>query len=284
LFLVAAIAVAGGCSHDSGGDPDQSMSMTLEQFQAALEETLCGDETARCCPMYAAQYSRTSCQDTVRDFIETRMLLVTQVTTQPTATFNPGIAADCLSVAQAAARVCATPLSGNVGSSCDSVFTGQTAVGERCSGDQSCAQPAGRSVVCEGDKCVARTTTHADPGRSGAPCITARDCGSEAECCIYGTCSQRVGEGEPCGGQCGSLAETPGNCAVGLACSHDRVCIPAVRPGESCYDASVTCEDGSGCYTASCPVLSVGGHTDWRLPSIIELVSIMDHGQTAPPS
>jgi len=33
---------------------------------------------------------------------------------------------------------------------------------------------------------------------------------------------------------------------------------------------------------ALCPTLTLAGHTDWRLPSAIELVSIVDYGQAAP--
>ncbi len=33
---------------------------------------------------------------------------------------------------------------------------------------------------------------------------------------------------------------------------------------------------------AYCPLLKVGGHGDWRLPSVIELVSIVDYSVAAP--
>lgn len=32
-----------------------------------------------------------------------------------------------------------------------------------------------------------------------------------------------------------------------------------------------------------CPTLSVGGHSDWRLPSLVELMSIVDFGLRSPP-
>jgi hypothetical protein len=33
---------------------------------------------------------------------------------------------------------------------------------------------------------------------------------------------------------------------------------------------------------AFCPTLVLAGHTDWRLPSAIELVSIVDYGESSP--
>jgi hypothetical protein len=33
---------------------------------------------------------------------------------------------------------------------------------------------------------------------------------------------------------------------------------------------------------AYCPTLTLAGHSDWRLPSVIELVSIVDIGQSSP--
>jgi len=33
---------------------------------------------------------------------------------------------------------------------------------------------------------------------------------------------------------------------------------------------------------AYCPTLTFAGHNDWRLPSVIELVSIVDYGQSSP--
>jgi hypothetical protein len=43
----------------------------------------------------------------------------------------------------------------------------------------------------------------------------------------------------------------------------------------------------AGTYTwaqavAYCPTLTLAGHSDWRLPSVIELVSIVDYGQESP--
>jgi hypothetical protein len=33
---------------------------------------------------------------------------------------------------------------------------------------------------------------------------------------------------------------------------------------------------------AYCPTLTLAGHSDWRLPSVIELMSIVDYGQSNP--
>jgi hypothetical protein len=34
---------------------------------------------------------------------------------------------------------------------------------------------------------------------------------------------------------------------------------------------------------AHCPTLTLGGHSDWRLPAVIELISIVDYGRTSAP-
>jgi hypothetical protein len=269
---VVGIVVVGtlvACAGDDRGQP-----MTLDEFESDIEDAICGGDGARCCTTNGGTYSETTCHQSIflADAAQTN---VGAFFPKAKGTFNPGAAADCISWIRTRMQTCSLNVNA-LDVSCTVFFTADYVVGQSCSSPTlslACAQPAGQRVQCNGS-CVAYpivgpgqscasgaicspagsqvcrpdSMTCASPGGAGAACGSAKDCGTEADCCVAGVCARRAGEGQPCSGEC-MAGVVKGNCARGLACM-SGVCVSAARIGEACGNG-VQCEGGATCSSSS---------------------------------
>jgi len=113
------------------------------------------------------------------------------------------------------------------------------AVGDSCSANVICGH---FDLVCDvaTSKCVAKTPI-------GGACDDFGDCGVDASC-RDGTCVNRAGEGEACGGE----KSGPPDCAQELACVRGTCAkMVAVALGEAC-DGARLCRGAARCVSGKC--------------------------------
>jgi hypothetical protein len=161
---------------------------------------------------------------------------------------------------------------------------------------------------------AAGTGTAGTGGVGGVPATCTNACTSGATKCASGTTLQTCAAAT---GGCTAF-NAPTTCSTGLVCErvasaacsdpnwaewpmpNGPVDVAAGAPSSAQYmeNGDMTVTDTvtglmwqkvapTGTFTqaqtvAFCPTLTLGGHNDWRLPSLVELVSLVDYGQAYP--
>jgi hypothetical protein len=198
-------------------------------------------------------------------------------------------------------QVCPCPGAGNGVQSCNSGGTAWNACegcttgqcvpecsGKEC-GSDGCGGSCGKCFgddVCDTGQCVSGSSCNATCGSSGCECgqVCGKSCGScpqgyscvdGCHCDCFSQCAGKECGGDGCGGSCGS-------CSGGKTCQSDR-CVSESTGGtwtDSLSGLTWQNPDSGNelrWTTAKeyCADLAQGGHTNWRMPDIRELRSLI---------